>query len=247
MVFKVSKDDRYKTGVYCIKNTLNNKIYIGSTSNNFYNRYHQHISDYKVGKREIRILYRAFDKYGIENFEFTIICICSKSDCIKMEQFYINNGTDYNCSMVAGSLLGMKHLPTSKTRTVIGGLHHCSKPIYQFKKNGDFVKKHNSMIEAVKTLSKTKNATSHLTQCCLGKVFSCYSYRWSFTEKIVDRVNRLGKCKVLIDNGDYKMQFDSQVEASEYIKSLGFKCWQGRIARGIKFKEKVYGFSIKKI
>lgn len=132
MEFKISKEDKNKTGVYCITNNINNKIYIGSTSTSFYSRYHQHKSDYLIGKKEIRILYRAFDKYGIDNFKFEIVAITAKEDCIKMEQFYIDKGVDYNCAMIAGSLLGLKHHANAKTRTVIGSKHHCAKKVFQF-------------------------------------------------------------------------------------------------------------------
>ena len=134
MEFKIKKEFWRKTGVYCIKNKINNKFYIGSTSVNFRHRYLQYKSAFKKGIRNQPILYKAFDKYGFENFEFNIICICLKEDCIKMEQLYIDKGTDYNSCLVAGSLLGFKHSENSKTRTITGGRHHCSKPVYKFSK-----------------------------------------------------------------------------------------------------------------
>lgn len=94
MEFKIKKEFWRKTGVYCIKNKINNKFYIGSTSVNFRHRYLQYKSAFKKGIRNQPILYKAFDKYGFENFEFNIICICLKEDCIKMEQLYIDKGTD---------------------------------------------------------------------------------------------------------------------------------------------------------
>lgn len=50
MKFNIEKENLNKTGVYKITNLINGKFYIGSTSNSFYNRYHQHLSDYKAGK-----------------------------------------------------------------------------------------------------------------------------------------------------------------------------------------------------
>lgn len=247
MIFNVTKEDRYKTGVYFITNLINGKKYVGSTSNNFYNRFHQHISDYKAGKRHIRVLYRAIDKYGIDNFEFKIVLVCSKEDCLKNEQIYIDAGSDYNCAMIAGSLLGLVHQPDSKTRTIIGGLHHTSKIVYQFSKNGDFIQKHNSIIEALKILGKTKNGSSHISQSCIGITYSAFGYRWSFKKKLLERANRLGKHKIKLVKNEFSQEFKSQQEASDYIKKLGFSCNQGRFPRAIKTGEKVYGFSIIKL
>lgn len=246
MQFNISNQDKDKIGVYCITNSKNGKIYIGSTGNSFYNRFHQHLSDYKNGKHNGVILKRAFDAHGIENFIFSIICICDERDRLTMEQFYIDKGVDYNCAMIAGSLLGLKHSNTSKTRTIIGGLHHTSKDVYQFDLDGKFIKKHTSIIEALKKINKTKNGSSHITQVCIGKTFSAFGYRWSFSEILIDRKKRVGM-RISIEKGCTYKEFDSQVEAANYIKTLGFKANQGRITRAIFKKERVYGFIINKI
>lgn len=247
MEFLVSKEDKNKAGVYCITNKINNKIYIGSTSRQFYLRYHQHKSDYLVGKREIKILYRAFDKYGIDNFKFEIVCICKKEDCIKMEQFYIDKGVDYNCAMIAGSLLGIKHPPNSKTRMVIRGHHHCAVAVDMYSKEGKFIKSFTSLIEAQEATSiKSK---SNITQCCKGKVFSAGGYRWTCKgEALKNRPNRYGKCKVALSKGEFYKEFDSQESCASYLRSIGkVKCSQGQVNLALKRKGMVHNFNIKKI
>lgn len=248
MVFNVVKENWRKTGVYCITNCINSKIYIGSTSVNFRHRYLQYQSGFKRNLDNQPILYRAFRKYGIDNFKFEVVSICSKEDCIITEQFYINKGTDYNSCLMAGSLLGFKHSVTSKTKTMVGGLHHCAKPIYQFNLTGELIKKHTSIIDALKAIYKTKNGSSHITQCCTGRVYSAFGYRWSFNDILINRPNRFGKCSVNVDNGIITKNCDSQKEAALFISSFGYKCNQGRINRSItKTKEKVYGFEITKL
>jgi group I intron endonuclease len=54
-------------GIYQVKCVVNNKIYIGQ-SIDIIRRWNQH----KYGKGNI-ILRNAIKKYGVENFEFTII------------------------------------------------------------------------------------------------------------------------------------------------------------------------------
>lgn len=249
MKFNVDKSDRYKTGVYRITNLINNKFYIGSTANNFYNRFHQHISDYKAGKRDIRILYAAIDKYGIHNFEFKIVEFCNKEDVLIREQFYLDLGTDYNCAKIAGNLLGLKHLPTSKTRTMVGSLHHCAKICYQFDLEGNFIKKHESIIEALKEIGKTKNGSSHITQCAIGKTFSVYGFRWSFTDNLFDRIKRqTGTSKISLSKDSFYQEFHSQKDAAIFLNEIGFtKVNQSRISNSIKRKGKINGYTLTKL
>ena len=61
--------------IYKILNKLNNKVYIGITTN-IQSRFKYHKTRYnKTNKKEFveKPLYRAFRKYGIDNFEFIIL------------------------------------------------------------------------------------------------------------------------------------------------------------------------------
>lgn len=75
--------------IYLIENKINNKKYVGQTIqydiNKRWNKHRQ------VNKRFIgTCLFNAYKKYGIENFNFKIICICFDSDIDKFEEEYIN-------------------------------------------------------------------------------------------------------------------------------------------------------------
>lgn len=81
-------------GIYKIENLINGKVYIGQAGD-IYRRWYHH-------KREINInseksfkypLYRAFRKYGIENFKFEIIEECSEEELNEKEIHYIK---EYN-------------------------------------------------------------------------------------------------------------------------------------------------------
>lgn len=89
------------TGVYQIRNVLNNKIYIGSTAIDFNKRFKQHIKLLKRNKHTSIALQRAFNKYGISNFKFEILEKASPKNVRKLEQLYLNKTPDYNCSYVA--------------------------------------------------------------------------------------------------------------------------------------------------
>jgi group I intron endonuclease len=68
-----------------IKNKLNNQCYIGQTIQNLEERWRQHK---KISSNCI-YLKNAFKKYGFENFNFKLICICFDKDLNKFEIDYI--------------------------------------------------------------------------------------------------------------------------------------------------------------
>lgn len=60
--------------IYKITNTVNNKVYIGKTEKiNPIDRWSEHKNDMLKETAEVRPLYRAIKKYGIDNFVFEII------------------------------------------------------------------------------------------------------------------------------------------------------------------------------
>lgn len=72
--------------IYLVENKINNKKYIGQTTQLDINkRWYQHKRNNGIGK----ILLNAYEKYGIDNFRFKIICICFDSDTNKYETEYI--------------------------------------------------------------------------------------------------------------------------------------------------------------
>ena len=59
--------------IYQITNKLNNKIYIGKTEFSIEKRFKEHCKDAFRREEEKRPLYAAMRKYGIENFEISLI------------------------------------------------------------------------------------------------------------------------------------------------------------------------------
>lgn len=70
---KANKEDK-KCGIYCIKNIINNKVYVGK-SKNIYKRIHQHLYDLRNNriKNENSYLLNSWNKYGNENFEYFVL------------------------------------------------------------------------------------------------------------------------------------------------------------------------------
>lgn len=86
-------------GVYQIRNKLDNKLYIGS-SNNIEGRWKSHA--YKSTNKHLRA---AIKKYGINNFEFSILMTCDPDSLLDNEQHYMDKySPKYNASKIAGKV-----------------------------------------------------------------------------------------------------------------------------------------------
>ena len=71
-----------------IKNKINSKMYIGqSTQPDINTRWKTHIRSMNTDR--CPVLYSAFRKHGIDNFDFKIICICFDEACDALEEHYI--------------------------------------------------------------------------------------------------------------------------------------------------------------
>jgi group I intron endonuclease len=79
-----------ESGIYIIKNLVNGKVYVGSAKV-FRIRWNRHLNDLKKGVHSSIKLQRAYNKYGINNFEFKIIEKVKYDPVIvNRENFYIN-------------------------------------------------------------------------------------------------------------------------------------------------------------
>ena len=88
---------KYKGYIYCIRNKINNKKYIGQTSWNINKRLNKHKGQLINNKHYSKNLQEDFNKYGIDNFEFIILDEFTFSNkellkkvLIDMEKFYID-------------------------------------------------------------------------------------------------------------------------------------------------------------
>lgn len=114
MKFIPTKEYYKKSGVYCIKNTIDNRLYIGSTIG-FKPRFNGHNRTLKINSHQSAHLQNFVNKYGIDKLFFDIIELCEPKDLIPLEQKWINlydaNGLLFNSCKIAGNTLGYKHTP----------------------------------------------------------------------------------------------------------------------------------------
>lgn len=122
MEFNVPFQHKKASGVYAILNTQNMKVYVGSAVN-FYKRYHLHVSNLKSGKPCNSKLKRAAQKYGIENFSFTLLQLCDKQEIADCETGWIKklNSTvaGYNICIEGKSRIGVKTSEETKRKLSI--------------------------------------------------------------------------------------------------------------------------------
>ena len=84
-------------GVYSIRNVVNDKRYIGS-SKDIYGRWTTHIRQLENQKHENDHLQKSWNKYGKDNFEFTILETCGEDERFDIEQKWYDfyHAYDYN-------------------------------------------------------------------------------------------------------------------------------------------------------
>ena len=75
--------------IYKIVNDINNKVYVGKTTNTIEERFKQHIQDSTKRECERRPLYNAINKYGASHFSIHLIEECDCSIENEREQYWI--------------------------------------------------------------------------------------------------------------------------------------------------------------
>lgn len=91
------------SGIYQIRNVIDDNIYLGRTVN-FKKRWNQHRHDLQKNCHSNRYLQNAWNKHGEENFVFEVLeRFSNKSFLIRLEQYYIDNlEPEYNMCPTAG-------------------------------------------------------------------------------------------------------------------------------------------------
>lgn len=103
-------------GIYRIRNTVNDKVYVGSAAS-LRRRWYEHRSQLKRGAHSNGYLQRAWNRYGEAAFVFEPLFICAKDMLLFYEQRALDTlAPDYNLTPTAGSSLGVKHSAETRAR-----------------------------------------------------------------------------------------------------------------------------------
>lgn len=124
MIFLDEQKNKDKIGIYLIRNKINEKVYIGQTSDRFIERYWHHKWKLNNQTHDNIYLQNAWNKYGEENFDFEVIYELKFGDNIdNIEREYISKypkNKKYNIQ-IGGQDYTMKNKKMSKhTKELIG-------------------------------------------------------------------------------------------------------------------------------
>jgi predicted GIY-YIG superfamily endonuclease len=186
-----------KIGIYRIKNSINNKIYIGSTKN-IEARWAKHKALLRHNKHQNAHLQNAWNKYGENAFIFEVIEECKIKDLINREQFFIDNlNPEYNQTAIAGKVEMTPERRDKLSKSVLkaykeGRLEGTTKVIYQYDLRGNYLRSFESLKQAVEL---TKVDLSHLSEALNGKKNVVGGYVWRFykVDKLDVWFNRMGR------------------------------------------------------
>ena len=100
------------SGIYKIINKINGKYYVGSSKNlssKKGNRLSRHKTDLKYNRHVNKKLQNAYNKYGIDNFDFVVVEECQQHELLIKEQSYLNEASKnkkncYNLSFISGKV-----------------------------------------------------------------------------------------------------------------------------------------------
>ena len=82
--------------IYCITNDINNKQYVGKTTDSIDKRFKEHLNDATKERCQNRPLYRAINKYGKEHFSIKLLEECDLQDLELKEIYWINQLNTYS-------------------------------------------------------------------------------------------------------------------------------------------------------
>lgn len=109
--------------IYLLKNTLNNKVYVGQTCKNLSRRFKN-----GLGYQGSCYINKAIKKYGKYNFYYDVITFCATQECADLlEKFFINKYNSTNPKVGYNICIG--------GRGVMSGRKHTSQTIQKMKKS----------------------------------------------------------------------------------------------------------------
>jgi group I intron endonuclease len=105
------------SGVYRIRNKVNNHIYIGS-STDVYHRKRNHKAKLRLGTSDHTLLQEAVNEFGLNNFKFKVLLICDPDMLLYYEQACIDKfKPEYNMCPNAESSRGIKRSEEFRRKT----------------------------------------------------------------------------------------------------------------------------------
>jgi group I intron endonuclease len=182
-----------KSGIYLIKNLINNKLYIGKAcylrqrlnNHKYLLRHNKHVNNY---------LQNAWNKYGEQNFEFSIIEYCDTTCLAQREcywvDFYKANDSEFGYNLMIVGRKNYRHSEETKEKMkkahtgrkmsptqLINNTLSKYKSVLQFNKNGEFIQEWLGASYVRDVLGYNQ---ANITAVCNGQRKSANGYIWKY-------------------------------------------------------------------
>ena len=184
-----------RSGIYCIKNILNNKKYIGSTLH-FMVRLRSHFYQLRKNIHCNIHLQNAYNKYGLKFFRFMILEECEpiQDTLLFIEQKYLDTSPDYNISKISKCVSSDIIAKTNANRIWKESslklksdfMKYKSdwnkkqrKKVLKFNLDNELLEEYDSIADAGESVGG-KNRRINIKRCCHGLSKSAYNYKWQF-------------------------------------------------------------------
>ncbi len=112
----------YETGVYCWKNRVNGKVYVGGADKSFEKRRARHLMFLKASNHDNRHLQAAWNKYGEKSFDWQVLERCVLAQVEERETHWIkklhasDRNYGYNICSCGISRTGILHREGSRKK-----------------------------------------------------------------------------------------------------------------------------------
>ena len=237
-------------GIYKIENKINKKIYIG-LSKAIYKRWDDHKYYLRHHKHQNTHLQRAWDKYGEDNFEFSVVEEVPEENLEETERKYISmyksNDYDKGYNNSDGGERCKWNEETIKKRNEACEKYY--KAVYQLDENGNIINEYKSLQS-----TNQDGFNPSLVLACVKKHRRSHKgfiwiYKDEYDEKGVDLQDykhKEGNRKEIIVLDDGRI-FKSAVELEEKSLELyGVKLYRKGISKSCTGYRKTYkGFTIR--
>lgn len=199
-----------KSGIYKIRNINNNKIYIGSSVTILF-RFANHKAKLRHNKHSNPHLQRAWDKYGEDSFEFTILEECQENMLIIREDAWINYYDSMNllkgynlqnASRTIGGMKGKHHSEETKRKLSIANTGKINKSVSKSNSKRIWSKDSIAKMGKHNGCYKDNHIVSQLVKDKIGNANSRRIWSSESKQKIKDRMTKYWANRKLEENNE---------------------------------------------
>ncbi len=197
-------------GIYKIENKINHKVYIGQ-SVDIYTRWYNHKHDLLNGVHYNSHLQKSWNKYGEENFNFSVIEKCSQDSLDTLEIKYISDYKSYDSDFGYNLSFGGSGggVPTSETRQKLSAVNSG--------KNNPMYGKHHSE-DTKEKIRQKKIGNQNAMYGKSGKLSPSYGRK--HTEEELEKIRNANKNKRMSEDAKAKIRAAKSGENNPRSRSV---------------------------